>query len=60
MVPLLADSFFVAMAVAIMAGLGFASVLTLLGVPVLYHTYFRKERLADRKAAEQPTTAVPA
>ncbi|AGI66738.1 RND/MFP-family efflux tansporter RND-component [Octadecabacter antarcticus 307] len=44
MVPLLADSFFAAMAVAIMAGLGFASILTLVGVPVLYHTYLRKER----------------
>ncbi|MFK7746381.1 MAG: efflux RND transporter permease subunit [Roseobacter sp.] len=47
MVPLLTDSFFVAMAVTIMAGLGFASVLTLVGVPVLYHTYFRRERRAD-------------
>ena len=47
MVPLLGDAFFVAMAVTIMAGLGFASVLTLIGVPVLYHTYFRKERKQD-------------
>jgi multidrug efflux pump subunit AcrB len=50
MVPLLADSFFVAMAVTIMAGLGFASVLTLIGVPVLYQTYFRKERKAENAA----------
>ncbi|MEM9780099.1 MAG: efflux RND transporter permease subunit, partial [Pseudomonadota bacterium] len=48
MVPLLADSFFASMAVSIMAGLGFASVLTLIGVPALYHTYLRKERRAER------------
>lgn len=51
MVPLLTDGFFAAMAVTIMAGLGFASILTLIGVPVLYHTYLRKERLAEAKAA---------
>ncbi|MGC3940872.1 efflux RND transporter permease subunit [Roseobacter sp. EG26] len=55
MVPLLADSFFVAMAVTIMAGLGFASILTLVGVPVLYHTYFRKERRAE--TAMEPVAA---
>ncbi|WP_295317507.1 efflux RND transporter permease subunit [Roseobacter sp.] len=59
MAPLLTDSFFVAMAVTIMAGLGFASVLTLIGVPVLYHTCFRRERRADRKtgAREQSPAA---
>jgi multidrug efflux pump subunit AcrB len=51
MVPLLTDGFFAAMAVTIMAGLGFASILTLIGVPVLYHTYLRKERLAEVKTA---------
>jgi len=35
MAPLLADSFFVAMAVTIMAGLGFASILTLIGWLIL-------------------------
>jgi len=48
MVPLLVDPFFASMAVSIMAGLGFASILTLLGVPVLYHTYLRKERLQEK------------
>ena len=48
MVPLLFDVFFASMAVTIMAGLGFASVLTLIGVPVLYHTYLRRERRAER------------
>ena len=50
MVPLLTDPFFASMAVAIMAGLGFASILTLVGVPVLYHTYLRKERIAEQRA----------
>ncbi len=36
MVPLLADAFFESMAVTIMFGLGFATILTLLVVPVLY------------------------
>lgn len=41
MIPLLSDAFFVAMAVAIMAGLTFATVLTLLFVPVLYAIFHR-------------------
>jgi multidrug efflux pump subunit AcrB len=41
MIPLLQDDFFVAMAVAIMFGLGFATLLTLIFVPVLYATLFR-------------------
>lgn len=46
MMPLLTDAFFVAMAVTIMFGLGFATVLTLIVVPVLYAIFFRvkKER----------------
>jgi len=36
MVPLLADAFFESMAAAIMFGLGFATILTLVVVPVLY------------------------
>lgn len=51
MVPLLSDSFFVSMAVAIMAGLGFASILTLVGVPVLYRS-FVPERAAPEDASE--------
>ncbi|GFE63777.1 efflux RND transporter permease subunit [Litoreibacter roseus] len=54
MVPLLTDAFFASMAVTIMAGLGFASILTLLGVPVLYHTYLRKERLAEKADGKEP------
>jgi multidrug efflux pump subunit AcrB len=41
MIPLLKDPFFVAMAVTIMFGLGAATVLTLIVVPVLYTIFFR-------------------
>jgi len=41
MIPLLADAFFASMSVTIMAGLAFASVLTLIAVPVLYAVFFR-------------------
>lgn len=41
MIPLLQDDFFIAMAVTIMFGLGFATVLTLIVVPVLYAVFFR-------------------
>jgi len=44
MIPLLGDAFFVAMAVTIMFGLGFATVLTLVVVPVLYATIFGYRR----------------
>ncbi|MEZ5573080.1 MAG: efflux RND transporter permease subunit [Halioglobus sp.] len=40
LIPLLSDVFFVNMAVTIMAGLGFASVLTLTVVPTLYAVIF--------------------
>jgi multidrug efflux pump subunit AcrB len=41
MIPLLADAFFVAMAVTVMFGLAFATVLTLLVIPVLYTVLFK-------------------
>jgi multidrug efflux pump subunit AcrB len=41
LIPLLQDAFFVAMAVTIMFGLGFATILTLIVVPVLYAVFFR-------------------
>ena len=40
MIPLLWDAFFVAMAVTIMGGLTFATLLTLVVVPVLYCTFY--------------------
>jgi multidrug efflux pump subunit AcrB len=50
MAPLLWDVFFASMAVTIMAGLGFATVLTLIGIPALYHSYLRAERRAESPA----------
>ena len=41
MVPLLWDAFFASMAVTIMGGLAFATVLTLIAVPTLYALFFR-------------------
>lgn len=41
LIPLLSDVFFENMAVTIMAGLGFASLLTLTVVPTLYAVFFR-------------------
>jgi multidrug efflux pump subunit AcrB len=49
MVPLLQDAFFVSMAVTLMFGLGFATVLTLIVVPVLYAIFFRVS--SERAAA---------
>jgi multidrug efflux pump subunit AcrB len=43
MAPLLGDAFFVSMAVTIMGGLAFASVLTLVAAPVLYMIFFARE-----------------
>ena len=47
LIPLLQDAFFVSMAVTIMFGLGFATVLTLVVVPVLYVTLYRVPSPAD-------------
>ena len=49
MIPLLQDPFFVAMAAAIMFGLSFACVLTMIVVPVLYSFFFK---VPTRAAAE--------
>ena len=46
MVPLLTDAFFVSMAVTIMGGLAFASLLTLVAAPVLYRLFFRQSAAA--------------
>ncbi len=43
MTPLLTDAFFVSMAVTIMSGLAFASLLTLVAAPVFYHVLFTGE-----------------
>jgi multidrug efflux pump subunit AcrB len=41
MAPLLQDAFFISMAVTIMFGLGFATILTLIVVPVFYAIFYR-------------------
>jgi multidrug efflux pump subunit AcrB len=41
MIPLLFDAFFVAMAITIIAGLMFATLLTMIVVPVLYATFYK-------------------
>ncbi|MGL6313742.1 efflux RND transporter permease subunit [Vibrio sp. WXL103] len=41
LIPLVFDAFFGSMAITIMAGLGFATVLTLIVVPVLYAIFYR-------------------
>jgi multidrug efflux pump subunit AcrB len=49
MIPLLQDAFFISMAVTIMFGLGFATVLTLVVVPTLYATFFKIPAPKERK-----------
>jgi multidrug efflux pump subunit AcrB len=49
LIPLLPDVFFVNMAITMMAGLGFATILTLVIVPTLYAILFRI-RVPDRDA----------
>ncbi|BFM14010.1 efflux RND transporter permease subunit [Maricurvus nonylphenolicus] len=49
MIPLLTDDFFVGMAVTIMAGLSFASILTLIVVPVLYVILYRVPAMQEAK-----------
>jgi len=46
MIPLLWDAFFASMAVTIMGGLGFATILTLIAAPVFYFLMFPRAREA--------------
>lgn len=58
MVPLLGDAFFQSMAVTIMGGLTFATVLTLIAVPVFYLIFFGREaRLEARLEARHEASA---
>ena len=57
-IPLLQDVFWVAMAVTIMAGLSFGTVLTMVLVPVLYATFYRIKSPA--RAATIGGSAAPA
>ncbi|MEO1080292.1 MAG: efflux RND transporter permease subunit [Pseudomonadota bacterium] len=45
-IPLLADSFWTGLAVTVMAGLSFATVVTMVFVPVLYATFFGLRRVS--------------
>ncbi|QJQ96093.1 MULTISPECIES: efflux RND transporter permease subunit [Halomonadaceae] len=56
MLPLLTDAFFNSMAVTIMGGLAFASLLTLIAVPVLYALFF-KIRYDKEKLKSEPDKA---
>ncbi|MGR3369618.1 MAG: efflux RND transporter permease subunit [Sagittula sp.] len=52
MLPLLWDAFFASMAVTIMAGLGFASVLTLIAAPVFYYLFFPGEHASSKEGED--------
>ncbi|MEM6381384.1 MAG: efflux RND transporter permease subunit [Pseudomonadota bacterium] len=53
MIPLLPDAFFSSMAVTIMGGLAFASILTLIAAPVFYMIFFNGSvRRAQQRMAE--------
>ncbi len=54
MIPLLTDAFFVSMAVTIMGGLAFASILTLVAAPVLYRLMFRPETAPTASPEAEP------
>ncbi|MEM7588176.1 MAG: efflux RND transporter permease subunit, partial [Acidobacteriota bacterium] len=60
LVPLLQDGFFVSMAVTIMFGLGFATVLTLIVVPVLYAIFFKAENAPPSPAPSSLASPSPA
>nr|WP_321455816.1 efflux RND transporter permease subunit [uncultured Cohaesibacter sp.] len=47
MLPLLWDAFFASMAVTIMGGLGFATILTLIAAPVFYRLLFARQAKAN-------------
>ncbi|PVB63425.1 efflux RND transporter permease subunit [Labrenzia sp. 011] len=58
MAPLLSDAFFRGMAVTIMGGLAFATILTLIAAPVLYALFFRVR--PPKKTRTPAETATPA
>lgn len=50
MLPLIWDAFFQSMAITIMGGLSFASILTLIAAPVFYFVFFGRDRKRAAKA----------
>lgn len=51
MAPLLTDAFFVSMAVTIMGGLAFATILTLIAAPVFYLVFFKRDERREAASA---------
>ncbi|SPJ28379.1 efflux RND transporter permease subunit [Falsiruegeria mediterranea] len=51
MAPLLTDAFFVSMAVTIMGGLAFATILTLIAAPVFYLVFFARDEKREMGAS---------
>ena len=51
MLPLLGDAFFVSMAITIMGGLAFATILTLVAAPVFYLIFFARDEKREASAA---------
>jgi len=51
MIPLLGDAFFQSMAVTIMGGLAFATVLTLIAAPVFYYVFFKRSEAREGAGA---------
>lgn len=58
MTPFLWDSFFAAMAVTTMAGLGVAPILTLIVVPALYQIYLSKDAKTPTAKSEEDDGAL--
>jgi multidrug efflux pump subunit AcrB len=58
LIPLFGDAFFVAMAVTIVFGLGFATVLILIVVPVLYSAFFNVQQEDDTPKKDNTSTTV--
>ena len=53
MLPLLTDAFFRSMAVTIMGGLAFATVLTMVAAPVFYLIFFRRDERREQQQAKK-------
>ncbi len=51
MAPLLTDAFFKSMAVTIMGGLAFATILTMVAAPVFYMIFFARDEKREAKEA---------
>ena len=59
MIPLLPDVFWVGLAVTIMAGLSYGTVLTMILLPVLYATLYRLRRTEPKATDRAPSPQRP-